>query len=87
MATLLWTVTGWSRGTLLERRAAAAALCEPKLLHSAAHARRVLQILNAITASAVRGRDRTGNDFHTLRKALGYCWSVAVAALPLEGCA
>ena len=29
--------------------------------------------------------DRRGEDFLTLRKGLGYCWSVAVAALPAEG--
>jgi hypothetical protein len=26
-----------------------------------------------------------GDDFIALRKGLGYCWSVAVAALPVEG--
>jgi hypothetical protein len=32
-----------------------------------------------------RTADRRGEDFIALRKGLGYCWSVAVAALPLEG--
>ncbi len=69
----------------MEQRAAAAALCEPRLLHGPAHARGVLAILNAITASIPDQGDRRGEAFKALRKGLGYCWSVAVVALPVEG--
>ena len=41
----------WSAGNPLEQRAAAAALCEPRLLGQPEHARLVLDILDKITAS------------------------------------
>ncbi len=82
---LLQEMARWSQGSRLEQRAAAAALCEPKLLHEKAHAERVLHILDAITGSLQHGGDQRSDDFKTLRQALGYCWSVAVAALPEMG--
>jgi hypothetical protein len=85
MPTLLKAMTDWGRGTLLERRAAAAAVCEPRLLADPKHAKRVLKLLDTITTSIVREADRKSEDFKTLRQALGYCWSVAVVALPSEG--
>ncbi len=75
----------WSQGTPLEQRAAAAALCEPRLLVHAEHAHAVLEILDGITSSFGRVGSPQGDDFWTLRKGLAYCWSVAVAALPAEG--
>ena len=75
----------WSTGTPLEQRAAAAALCEPRLLGQAKHARAVLRILDKITASVRKVEDRKSEEFLALRKGLGYCWSVAVAARPDEG--
>jgi hypothetical protein len=44
-----------------------------------------LQILDTVTASLERVDDRRSQDFLVLRKGLGYCWSVAVVALPEEG--
>jgi len=85
MDALLREMKRWSEGYLLERRAAAAALCEPGLLRDPAHAESVLQILDAITASFWHIEDRRSDEFKTLRKALGYCWSVAVVALPEIG--
>jgi len=85
MDALLAEMAAWSRGNWLEKRAAAAALCEPRLLTRLQHVRRVLQILDEITASIVTSDDRRSNDLKTLRQALGYCWSVAVAASPPEG--
>jgi hypothetical protein len=41
---------------------------------------RVLVILDEITASLLQVQDRRRDDFRALRKGLGYCWSVAVAA-------
>jgi hypothetical protein len=75
----------WSQGTALEQRAVAAATCEPRLLGHAQDTRNVLVILDQITASIEQVDDRRSEDFLALRKGLGYCWSVAVAALPLEG--
>ena len=63
----------------------AAALSEPKLLHGEKHAKRVLQVLDEITASIENVEDRRSEEFKALRKGLGYCWSVAVVASPEEG--
>lgn len=65
----------------LVQRAAIAALCEPRLLKNHDTAEAALfatrQVTNALLASAERNR--------VLRQALGYCWSIAVAALPDPG--
>jgi hypothetical protein len=75
----------WSTGSLLEQRAAAAALCEPRLLKASAQVERVLNILDAITTSLLSVDDRKSDDFLALRKGLAYCWSVAVAAALASG--
>jgi hypothetical protein len=85
MARLLAAMCEWSQGTYLEQRAAAAALCEPRLLNRAEHAQAVLEIVDRITVSIELADNRRGADFLTLRQGLGYCWSVVVAALPEEG--
>jgi hypothetical protein len=85
MAGLLAEMAAWSEGAPLEQRAAAAALCEPRLLGDAAAARAVLQILDQITATIAARQERRSESFRTLRQGLGYCWSVAVVALPEEG--
>ena len=85
MDSLLQEMEEWREGNLLERRAAAAALCEPNLLSRQEHARGVLRVLDQITASIQDVENRRSDDFKALRKGLGYCWSVAVAALPEEG--
>jgi len=87
MDALLAEMEGWSRGNWLEKRAAAAAVCEPRLLTEPQHAQRVLQLLDDITTSIANAEDRKSDAFRSLRQALGYCWSVAVAALPAEGTA
>lgn len=75
----------WSQGNLLERRAVVAALCEPDLLIDLDHARRILDIIQEITASILAEMDRKTADFKTLRKCLAYGWSVLVAAQPSIG--
>ena len=85
MASLLREMEEWSKGNLLERRAAAAALCEPALLGDQSHAREVLRLLDGMTASIEDVLDRRSDEFTTFKKGLGYCWSVAVVALPDEG--
>ena len=82
---LLRAMAEWSHGTPWEQRAAAAALCEPRLLVKPAHATATLHILDAITASLRQNRERKSESFRVLRKGLGYCWSVAVAAYPEVG--
>lgn len=85
MRTLLSEMRAWAKGNDYERRAAAAALCEPALLTSQKDVRDVLAILDRITTAMSRSRDRRSDGFRTLRQALAYCWSVAVAAAPEAG--
>jgi hypothetical protein len=81
---LLAEMRMWAHGTALERRAVVAALCEPRLLREPAAARDVLELLEGVTAE-LPALDDGGGDVRTLRKTLGYGWSVAVAALPDVG--
>ncbi len=85
MDQLIHAMQEWGKGTPFEQRAAAAALCEPRFLGQPNHARAVLQILDGITATIEQVTNRRSDDFRALRKGLGYCWSVAAAALPAEG--
>lgn len=82
---LILAMQTWSLGTPLEQRAAAAALCEPRLLKLPRHCRLVLSILDEITASLQAERAAAREDLLVLRKGLGYCWSVAVVAQPEAG--
>ncbi|HVN55068.1 MAG TPA: hypothetical protein VMT46_12115 [Anaerolineaceae bacterium] len=85
MPALVAAMEEWSQGSLLEQRAAAAALCEPRLLSSPEIVREVLTVLDRITQSMLAQSDRKDEGFKTLRKGMAYCWSVAAAALPVEG--
>jgi hypothetical protein len=71
----------------LVRRAAVAAVCEPRLLGDPVFARRTLELLTRVTTELARSplADRRAPGLRTLRRALGYGWSVAVAAFPSEG--
>ncbi len=85
MPGLLAALADWVTGNPWEQRAAAAGLCEPRLLRNPAHAAAVLGILDQITAALPRVADRKTDAFKTLRQGLAYCWSVAVVALPDAG--
>ncbi len=75
----------WIKGNWYEKRAAAAALAEPRLLKQPRHGKQVLQILDRITASMEKQDKSKDESFKVLRQGMGYCWSVAVAALPEIG--
>lgn len=85
MEALLREMAAWSQGDPLEQRAAVAALCEPALLRDPQQTEHVLDLLDAVTASLKQAEDRQSDEFRALRKGLGYCWSVAVVALPEAG--
>lgn len=85
MDALIIEMNIWSLGTPYEQRAAAAAICEPRLLSKPQHALAALNILNTITSSITCIDDRHSEGFLALRKGLAYCWSVAVAAFPDAG--
>jgi hypothetical protein len=84
---LLSVCEHWSRGSWLEMRAAAAGIAEPGVLVHATEeqASRALDILDRITTALASARDRKDENFRVLRKGLGYCWSVLVAAFPTPG--
>jgi HEAT repeat protein len=84
MDLLLDRLEGWARGNWLEMRAAAAGLAEPALLREERHILRALEILDRVTIAVESAQERD-EDFKTLFKGLGYCWSVVVAALPAQG--
>lgn len=69
----------------MDRRAAVATLCEPKLLQNEKNVAKVLDLLEIVTASILDEKDKNSEDFRVLRKALGYAWSVVVAAKPELG--
>ncbi len=85
MDSLLAAMAKWSDGNILERRAAAAGLCEPVLLTDIEVVERVLQILDRITQSILGESNRRSDEFKALTKGMSYCWSVAVAAQPEIG--
>ena len=73
----------------LVQRAAAAAICEPRLLTTPDAAAAAVEVCRRATESLVRrpADQRRDAAVRTLRKGLGYCWSVAVAADPAPGLA
>ena len=97
MDLLLDKMGTWAMGNWLEMRAAAAGLAEPALLREDEHVLRALEILDRITNAVELAQEcddpvssrknimKRDADFKTLCKGLSYCWSVVVAALPLQG--
>jgi hypothetical protein len=85
MPRLLRAMQTWSNGNWLEKRAAAAALAEPVLLHNEKEALEALEILDRITASMENSGETKNEQFKVLQQGLGYCWSVVVAAAPQQG--
>lgn len=77
----------WATGSPLEQRAGIAGVCEPRLLRAPADAARAVALVARVTAAlaALPADRRRADDVRTLRQALGYCWSVAVAADPAAG--
>lgn len=81
---LLEEARRWAAGSMLERRAVAAGLSEPRLLRDELVAQATLAILDELMAGLEAESSRS-EETRVLRKALGYCWSVAIAASPKEG--
>lgn len=87
---LLAVVAGWADDPdPLVQRAAAAAICEPRLLRTPRAAAVAVDVCRRATASLAARPPAERRDPHvrTLRQGLGYCWSVAVAADPVPGLA
>lgn len=83
-------VTAWAGSDdPLVQRAAVAAICEPRLLRSPASAAVAVGVCERATELLARRplAERRDADVRTLRQALGYGWSVAIAADPPAGLA
>src|SRR2546423_133824 len=81
-------VTEWAADPHpLVQRAAVAGICEPRLLKDPDAARQAVEICARVTRSLTDrpAGDRADAGVRALRQALGYCWSVAVAADPAGG--
>jgi hypothetical protein len=85
MPRLLAVMQTWSGGNWLEKRAAAAALAEPVLLHDEKEALEALDILDRITASMENSSSAKTGAYKILQQGLSYCWSVVVVAAPEQG--
>ncbi len=79
-AALALEMERWAGGSPLEGRAAMAALCEPRLLHDRQIVAATLAILDRLTANVRSADAADAGQVRVLRQALGYGWSVAVAA-------
>jgi hypothetical protein len=82
---LLEEMQAWSAGSWLEKRATAAAICEPVLLKSEDHAFKTLQLLDRMTGAILLEPNRRSEEFKVFRKGMAYCWSVAVVSIPKQG--
>lgn len=82
---LLGYARTWVEGSFMEQRAAITALCEPDLLADRKTCEEVLDLLDWATATTIEKDDQQDEGYEVLRKALSYCWSAAVVALPDEG--
>jgi hypothetical protein len=72
----------WVRGNPLESRAAVAAVAEPRLLKSGELVGPALDVMDTATESVMTAPSPTSTDVRVLRQALGYAWSVVIAASP-----
>lgn len=78
-------IKGWSRGSDFEKRTFVATLCEPALLKDNASNVKILDALNEITQGFEGVVAKLDDGQTSLRKALGYCWSVAIVHEPEYG--
>ena len=91
MHALVREMQTWTSGSWLAQRAVVAALAEPRLLRTVTGedpTGAVLRIFDDITESIVAASTAARRDpaYQVLRQALGYAWSVLVAANPATCC-
>ena len=75
-------VASWVDGKAFEARAAVAAICEPRLLRTVPAVEAAVRVLDGATRVLVAIAAPRGEPGRVLGLALGYGWSVAVAASP-----
>ncbi len=82
----LGTLADWIQDEdWLAMRAIAAGVAEPRLLKEASIVEQALRLHQVIVACMETSRERRSEEFKTLRKGLGYTFSVITSALPEEG--
>jgi len=88
LSRLLKIVVAWANDSdPLVQRAAVAGICEPRILRTARARAQALAVCEQVTralAAQPPGQRQT-DAVRTLRQALGYCWSVTIAADPVAG--
>ena len=80
----LENIEPWIDGNFLEQRAVVAGLCEPKLLKNEINNINILKILEKITRN-INHDNKLSDQEVSLRKALGYGWSVVIVSTPENG--
>jgi hypothetical protein len=80
----LENIKPWIEGNFLEQRAVVAGLCEPKLLNNEINNINILKILEKITQN-ISHDNKLSDQEVSLRKALGYGWSVVIVSTPKNG--
>lgn len=85
MGLLVTEMGAWAKGNCFEKRAAAATLAEPRLLRDSKQAAGIIRIFDRIMRDVESSTDRRSEGFTALRKTMGYCWSVVIAAFPQLG--
>ncbi|CAG0942719.1 hypothetical protein BROC_01975 [Candidatus Brocadiaceae bacterium] len=85
MSEIILNLKKWMDGNDFEKRAIVAALCEPKLLKEKSEIIEILEILHKITIGFEKINGKLSDSQNSLRKTLGYGWSVAIVSLPNEG--
>jgi hypothetical protein len=81
-AAMTAAIAGWPNGTLYEARAAVAAVSEPRLLRTPPMVEAAARVLDGSTRALVAVPRPRGEPGRVLGAALGYGWSVAIAASP-----
>ncbi len=77
-APVLDAIKRWSSGSDFEKRAFVATLCEPALLKDGSTNTKILDALVEMTHGFEGITTKLDEGQTSLRKALGYCWSVAI---------
>ena len=82
---LVQAMRSWAHGSWYEKRAAIAALAEPRLLQTPEAARAGLLLIDQVTRAVESAKSPREDAFMTVRKTLGYGWSVGIVADPETG--
>jgi hypothetical protein len=78
-------LSDWMNGNAFEKRALVASLCEPKLLKEELYNLKILSYLDRLTREFEKIPDKLDDKQESLRKTLGYGWSVLIIHLPVHG--